>query len=74
MLNVSLHNLKEVKKQLLRTSYGQFCCVTISCEGGGYADVHSYSPEDLAKIGKAFMDASVHLREAIDNGKVEDLS
>lgn len=69
MLNVSLHDAVSARTQLLRTSHGPFCCVVISCEGGGTADVYSYSAEDLAKIGKAFMDASVHLQEAINNDK-----
>ena len=71
MLNISLHDPKDAKTHLLRTSHGPFSCVTISCAGGGTADVYSLSPEDLAKIGKAFMDASVHLKEAIDNDKEE---
>lgn len=67
MLNISLHDPKDAKTQLLTTSYGPFSCVTISCTGGGTADVYSLSPEDLAKIGKALIDASVNLQKAIDN-------
>lgn len=67
MINISLHSPKEVKPQLLTTSLGPSCCLTISCEGGGTADVYSYSPEDLEKIGKAFIYASVRLKSAAED-------
>ena len=69
MLNISLHDAKDAHNQLMTTSYGPFSCVTISCAGGGTADVYSLSPEDLAKIGQAFMDASARLQKAIDGDK-----